>query len=54
VAGNKKSNPPPPKIYICYICGKEIHGDCEHITTRRRTELHIHFECVPGKVNNKV
>jgi hypothetical protein len=50
---NKKSAP-PQKIYICFICGKEIHGDCEHITTKRRAELHIHFECVPGRVNNKV
>lgn len=45
---NKKSAP-TQKIYICFICGKEIHGDCEHITTKRRDTLHIHFECVPGK-----
>ena len=53
MAGKKKINPLTPKIYICFICGKEIYGDCEHVTTKRRTELHIHFECAPGRVNNK-
>lgn len=49
---NKKSAP-PQKIYICFICGKEIHGDCEHIKTKGQRERQIHFECVSGKVNNK-
>lgn len=44
---------PQPKTYICYICGREIHGDCEHITTKRRSKLHIHFECMPGKGGSK-
>ncbi len=47
---NKKKNSTPPEqeIHICYICGREIHGDHVYIKTRRRSELHIHFECVPG------
>lgn len=33
---------------ICYICNKEISGDHVYIKTKRRTELHIHFECMKG------
>ena len=52
-AKNKASAPQQEKIYLCYICGKEIHGDHVQIKTRRRSELRIHFECMPGK-NSKV
>lgn len=37
------------ETHICYICGKDIQGEHVYIKTRRRSELHIHFECVPGK-----
>jgi hypothetical protein len=50
----KAGGPPPVETNICSFCGKEIHGDHVYIKTKRRTELHIHFECVPGRVNNKV
>ena len=46
-AKKKAGGPPPVETHICYICGKEIHGDHVYIKTKRRTELHIHFECVP-------
>lgn len=36
-----------PKVYICSQCGQEISGDHVYIKTRRRTELHIHFGCMP-------
>lgn len=36
-----------PKTYICSECGGEISGDHVYIRTRRRTELHIHFGCMP-------
>lgn len=45
----KSKTVPQHEIYICYICGKEIHGDHVRITTKRRSKLHMHFECVPGK-----
>ncbi len=52
MAGKKKNNTPPQQeIHICYICGKEIHGDHVYIKTKRRSELRIHFECMPGKGN---
>lgn len=35
-----------PTIHLCYVCGKEISGNHVYIQTRRRTELHIHFECM--------
>lgn len=41
-----KASVPQQEIYICYICGKEIHGDHVYIKTKRRSELHIHFECM--------
>ena len=47
-----KASVPQQEIHICYICGKEIHGDHVYIKTKRRTELHIHFECMPGKGKN--
>ena len=47
-----KVSAPQQEIHICYICGKEIHGDHVYIKTKRRTELHIYFECVPGKVTS--
>lgn len=37
------------RIYLCSICGKEIKGNHVMIRTRRHTELHIHYECMPGK-----
>lgn len=48
MAGKKKNTPPHKKTYICYICGKVISGDHVYIKTRRRTELHIHNECMKG------
>ena len=48
----KSKTVPQQKTHLCYICGKEIHGDHVQIKTKRRTELHIHFECVPGKSTN--
>lgn len=36
-----------PKLYICSECGREISGDHVRIRTRRRTDLHIHFGCMP-------
>lgn len=44
----RKPSEPEQKTYLCYICGKEIHGDHVQIKTKRRSELHIHFECMPG------
>lgn len=35
-----------PAIYLCDVCGKEISGDHVYIQTRRKTKLHIHFECM--------
>lgn len=37
------------RIYLCSVCGKEIKGDHVMIRTRRHTELHIHYKCMPGK-----
>ena len=55
MASKKKNNAPTQhEIHICYICGKEIHGNHVRIKPRRQGERHIHFECVPGRVNNKV
>nr|DAL93898.1 MAG TPA: Vacuolar sorting protein 39 domain 2 [Caudoviricetes sp.] len=48
----RKPSESEQKTYLCYICGKEIHGDHVYIKTKRRTELHIHFECVPGKATS--
>ena len=41
-----------PQTYLCYICGKEICGEHVYIKTKRRTELHIHFGCMPGGKND--
>ncbi len=35
------------KVFLCSECGKPIEGDCVYIKTRRGTELHIHYECIP-------
>jgi len=45
----KAITPQQEKIYLCSICGKDIHGEHVYIKTRRRSELRIHFECMPGK-----
>lgn len=34
-------------VFSCSECGKEITGEHVKIMTRRRTELHIHFGCMP-------
>lgn len=44
----KKPGTPPEGTYICYLCGKVISGDHVCIETKRRSKLHIHFECVKG------
>lgn len=36
-------------VYICSVCGREITGDHAYIKTRRRTEQHIHYGCMPGR-----
>lgn len=36
-------------VYICSICGKDIAGDHVYIKTRRGTEQHIHYGCMPGR-----
>lgn len=50
-AKKKAGGPPPVETYICSYCGKEIHGEHVYIETKRRSKLHIHFECMPGKEN---
>lgn len=53
MATKKKSDPSEKKQpIVCSICGQEIYGDHVYIKTRRRTELRIHFECMPGKGKN--
>ncbi len=47
-AKRKDSAPQQEKIYLCSICGKEIHGEHVYIETKRRSKSHIHFECMPG------
>lgn len=42
--GKKKDA--PPQEYVCYICGEVISGDHVYIKTKRRTELHIHCDCM--------
>lgn len=49
VAKAKEKKAPKPRTYICSECGREISGDHVYIKTRRRTELHIHFGCMPGR-----
>ena len=53
-AKNKANAPQQEKIYLCSVCGKEIHGEHVYIKTKRRSELRIHFECMPGKGENHV
>lgn len=45
----KEKKQPESPVYICSECGREINGDHVYIKTRRRTELHIHFGCMPGE-----
>ena len=49
VTKTKEKKQPEPRTYICNESGREISGDHVYIRTRRRTELHIHFECMPGR-----
>lgn len=49
VAKVKEKKQPESPVYICSECGREISGDHVYIKTRRQTELHIHFGCMPGK-----
>ncbi len=46
---DKKNNEKGTAIHTCYVCEKPIEGDCVYIRTRRRTELYIHFGCMPGR-----
>ena len=39
--------PKSEPVYICSICGKDIAGDHVYIKTRRGTEQHIHYGCMP-------
>ena len=41
--------PKSEPVYICSVCGKGIAGDHVYIKTRRRTEQHIHYGCMPGR-----
>ncbi len=41
--------PKSEPVYICSICGKDIAGDHVYIKTRRGTEQHIHYGCMPGR-----
>ena len=45
----KEKKQPESSVYICSQCGQEISGDHVYIKTKRRTELHIHFGCMPRK-----
>ena len=45
-AKKKAGGPPPVETHICSYCGKEIHGDHVRTKAKRRSELHIHFECM--------
>lgn len=47
MAKAKEKKQPEPKVYICSECGREISGDHVYIRTRRWTDLHIHFGCMP-------
>lgn len=48
-AKRKDSAPQQEKTYLCHICGKEIQGEHVYIQNKRKSKLHIHFECMPGK-----
>lgn len=41
--------PKSEPVYICSICGKDIAGDHVYNKTRRGTEQHIHYGCMPGR-----
>lgn len=49
VAKAKEKKQPESPVYICSQCGQEISEDHVYIKTRRQTELHIHFGCMPGR-----
>ena len=42
-----------PVTHLCYVCGKEISGDHIYIQTKRKTNLHIHFECMNTGASGK-
>lgn len=43
----EKKKQPESKVYTCSECGREISGNHVYIKTKRRTALHIHYECMP-------
>lgn len=45
----KKKNVLPEKTCLCHICGKVISGDHVYIRTRRKSDIHIHFDCIEGE-----
>lgn len=45
----KKDSVPPKETHICYLCGKVISGDHDHVKTKRGSNLHICFECSRGE-----
>ena len=47
----KRNTPPQPPGHNCLIFGEGISGDPVDIKTKRRTELHIHNECMRGEKN---
>ncbi len=49
IISKKKSDVPAEENHVCYICGKLISGDHVYIKTKRNSELHIHYECMPGR-----
>jgi len=53
MATKKSNTPTTAKTYTCYICGEVIYGEHVFIQTKRRSKLHIHFECVPGRSEAK-
>lgn len=44
--------PKSEPVYVCSVCGKDIAGDHVYIKTRRGTEQHIHYGCMPGRRRN--
>lgn len=49
IISKKKSDVPAEENYVCFTCGKLISGDHVYIKTKRNSELHIHYECIPWK-----
>ena len=43
----EKKKQPESKVYTCSECGREISGNHVYIKTKWRTELHIHYGCMP-------